>query len=106
MDEQSSHSQDISEGSSSIPQPHVAAYPKGSSPYSRPCNHNSNDRGKMIHHRRTRTPMRDDLHYKLIELAGPAYADRTRCDDAIDPISQQRIWESDKNGHRYPDYSE
>jgi len=37
----------------------------------------------------------ESLASALASLGGPAYADRTKCDDAIDPISQQRIWDLD-----------
>jgi len=103
-DYSSGRDHDTSEGPSNVGGPYPkAAFPKGApSPYAPPPR---DSRSKLMH-RRPRTPVRDDLHCKLMELAGPAFADRTRCDDAIDPISQQRIWDSDKNGTRFADYTE
>lgn len=37
----------------------------------------------------------EQLASSLAELGGPACADRTKCDDPIDPISQLRIWDGD-----------
>jgi hypothetical protein len=37
----------------------------------------------------------EELALKLAEISGPAHEDRTKCDDAIDPISQARIWDDD-----------
>jgi len=111
------HSNDLSEGSSrvpSIPQMNVRpAFPRSiPSPYA-PASGKRDVRiatSKIVGHRRTpvRDDSRDDLQSQLLELSGPAYVDRTRCDDAIDPISQQRIWDTheDRGSQRYADFSE
>ncbi|CAD7925871.1 unnamed protein product [Amoebophrya sp. A25] len=43
---------------------------------------------------RSGTMSEESLLAALASIAGPAFSDRTACDDAIDPISQQRIWDS------------
>ena len=49
----------------------------------------------------------ENLAGHLNSLGGPAYADRTKCDDAIDPISQQRIWDlADDGKSRIANYAE
>merc|ERR1719261_2266622 len=42
----------------------------------------------------------EDLDAKLVKLGGPAYSDFTLCDDAVDAVSQDRIWNTNDDGKR------
>jgi hypothetical protein len=42
----------------------------------------------------------EDLDAKLAKIGGPAYLDFTLCDDAVDAVSQDRIWNTNDAGKR------
>lgn len=42
----------------------------------------------------------EELEAQVKKLGGPAYSDYTLCDDAVDAVSQDRIWDVDEKGNR------